>query len=293
MTHRVVGLFAAALFLSPGSLPAQEDLASQTVVLPVPEDAQVEVKKDRVYKRADGRELGMDVYLPADRMPDVRLPAVFFVHGGPTENLPVAAKDVGQFTSYGRLVASSGLAAVTFTHRFTDTKRLPIAAEDVADALTYLREHAAELSVDADRICVWALSAGPMFVTPLLRERPGFLRCLVMYYGVVDPATVQEVGLSGVPKQFAAEYDATEALKASGDTLPHLVVARAGQDRAPFNRALEEFIATALKANAPLDVMNHPRGKHTFDVLNDDQRSREIIRRTLEIVRTALSSEQP
>lgn len=294
MIRRVLGLVATALVLSPAGLPAQEDLASRTMVFPVPEDAEVEVKQDRVYKRADGRELGMDVYLPGDREPDARVPAVVFVHGGPIpEDLSVAAKDIGVFTSYGRLVASSGLAAVTFTHRFTSTEMLPEAGEDVADAVAYVREHAAELSVDPDRICVWAVSAGPIFVAPWLRQRPAYLRCVVMYYGVVDAAVLEEVGMTGVPKPFRNEYDATEAIKASGDTLPRLVVARAGQDRAPFNRALDEFIAAALEANAPLDVMNHPQGQHGFDYLDDVPRSREIIRRTVRIVESVLSAERP
>jgi hypothetical protein len=36
-------------------------------------------------------------------------------------------------------------------------------------------------------------------------------------------------------------------------------------------------------------VMNHPTGLHGFDLLNDDARSREIIRATLEFVKTHLS----
>lgn len=292
LTGPVLGVLLVATAAGPA--PAQEDTASRTVVVPVPEDAQVEIKQDVVYKRAGGRELGMDVYLPGSRNTDARLPAVVFLHGGPLpEDLPVAAKDLGLFTSYGRLVASSGLAAVTFSHRFTSTQMLSTAAEDVNDALAYVREHAAELSVDPDRICVWAVSAGPIFVTPMLRQRPTYLRCAVLYYGVVDPATLEEVGMTGIPKSFADEYDATEAVRASGDTLPRLVVARAGKDRPPFNRALDEFIAAALEANAPLDVMNHPQGQHGFDYLDDVPRSREIVRRTLAILRTVLLTEHP
>lgn len=34
--------------------------------------------------------------------------------------------------------------------------------------------------------------------------------------------------------------------------------------------------------------MNHPSGLHSFDILNDDYRSREIIRATLEFIREHL-----
>lgn len=279
-----------ALFLVAAGAGAQEDLYERSVVLPVPEDARVEVERDLIYKRADGEDLLMDVYRPQERSPDTRLPAVVFVHGGP---VPGPLKDAAQFTSYGRLVAASGLAAVTFSHRFTAPAELPTAATDVDEAFAYLREHATELSIDPDRICVWAFSFGGVFVTPMLRERPEALRCAVLYYALVDPATATELGMEGIPVDFAAEYDATEAVAATGDPLPRIVVARAGTDFAPLNQALDEFVTTALDANAPLDLMNHSRGEHVFDVLDDDERSRSIIRRTLEIVEEVLSTDGP
>lgn len=280
-----------ALFLVAAGAGAQEDLYERSVVLPVPGDARVEVERDLIYKRADGDDLQMDVYRPQDRSPDARLPAVVFVHGGPVAGLPGPPKDAAQFRSYGRLVAASGLAAVTFSHRFTAPAELPTAAADVDDAFAYLREHADELSIDPDRICVWAFSFGGVFTSPMLRERPEALRCVVLYYALVDPAAATELGMEGIPADFAAEYDATEAVAATGDPLPRIVVARAGKDFAPINSSLDAFVAASLAANAPLDLMNHPRGEHAFDVLDDDARSRAILRRTLEIVEEVLSAD--
>lgn len=55
----------------------------------------------------------MDVYLPGARDPDARLPAVVFVHGGPIpEDFPVEEMDMDQYTSYGRLVASSASSTI-------------------------------------------------------------------------------------------------------------------------------------------------------------------------------------
>ena len=71
-------------------------------------------------------------------------------------------------------------------------------------------------------------------------------------------------------------------------TLP-MFFARAGQDTIPgLNAAMDRFIAAALAANAPVTVVNHPSGEHGFDMLNDDDRSREIIRGVLEFLRTYL-----
>ena len=76
-----------------------------------------------------------------------------------------------------------------------------------------------------------------------------------------------------------------------------LGVVSAPQQRAPngqllpvtiLNEALARFTATALEANAPLTVINHPSGLHGFDNQNDDERFREIIRSAIEFMVTHL-----
>jgi hypothetical protein len=48
------------------------------------------------------------------------------------------------------------------------------------------------------------------------------------------------------------------------------------------------FVQSALAANLPIEVMNHPDGQHAFDMLDADDRSREIIARTVTFVQTHL-----
>jgi len=40
---------------------------------------------------------------------------------------------------------------------------------------------------------------------------------------------------------------------------------------------------------ATLDLLNHPEGRHGFEILDDDARSRQIIRRTLDFLRDRLA----
>ena len=69
-----------------------------------------------------------------------------------------------------------------------------------------------------------------------------------------------------------------------------LFVARAGRDAIPtLNERLDRFVAAALAANAPITLLNHPAGVHGFDVENDDERSREIIRAALEFMKMHLT----
>lgn len=60
-----------------------------------------------------------------------------------------------------------------------------------------------------------------------------------------------------------------------------LFIAKAGQDREFLNDSIDEFCAVANARNVPLTFFNHPAGMHGFDILNDDARSREIIKATL------------
>jgi hypothetical protein len=48
-------------------------------------------------------------------------------------------------------------------------------------------------------------------------------------------------------------------------------------------------MTTMSASGPPLALMNHPQGKHGFDALNDDARSREIIRAALAFMHAHLS----
>jgi dienelactone hydrolase len=60
-----------------------------------------------------------------------------------------------------------------------------------------------------------------------------------------------------------------------------LFVAKAGLDRPFLRESIDEFVQIASERNIPITFMNHPGGEHGFDLLNDDARSREIIKATL------------
>jgi dienelactone hydrolase len=79
------------------------------------------------------------------------------------------------------------------------------------------------------------------------------------------------------------------SLPVDGRDVPPLLLARAGLDRPVFNEAMDRFAAEAIHRGAAVDLLTHPRGQHGFDVLDDDDRSREIIARTLAFMRWHLS----
>jgi dienelactone hydrolase len=223
----------------------------------------VRVRRDLAYRTVAGQTLAMDVYVPPGLAPGAKAPTVILIHGGP---IPPQSKPkgMGVFVSLGETLAASGFVAVTFDHRFYGDERLGDASEDVAALIDRVRRDAPDLQADPDRIALWAFSGGGPFLGPALRNPPSYVRALVAYYAVLDLQ---------VPP---------------GVTTPPILIARAGLDSPRLNATIDRFVEEALRRNASLTLMTHPEGRHAFDILDDVERSREILRSTLEFLKAQL-----
>ena len=163
--------------------PWLKEFAFKRIVYTVPGMTRVKVVKDQVYKRVGSAELKMDVYSPPNTTRGARRPAVIFIHGGRIPpNLRTTPKEWGAYVSFGQLVAASGFVAVTFNHRFYTWDSLPDSQSDLTDLITHVRNSAEPLGVDKDRIILWAVSAGGVFLGHPLRDAQPYIRCIVGYY---------------------------------------------------------------------------------------------------------------
>jgi acetyl esterase/lipase len=279
----------------------QGDFRLKPVVYAIPGMEEAIIQKDITYKTVGGNELKLDVYYPSDYDGETRLPAVIFVHGdGPPEFLK-DAKDWEQYISWGQLIAASGTIAVTFNHRSTEMlKKLYEAASDVDDLIAFVRDDSKMLGIDANRIAIWTCSAGgPIGLRSALRDAPPYVRCIVSYYAISDLKVYyeepeEETEFPGPPlPAFSQEvFDefsgAAHVSKESGNIAPMLIV-RAGLDNPRLNASIARLVTVAVARNVDIDFMNHATGHHAFDMLDDNERSREIIRATLEFLRGHLS----
>lgn len=262
------------------------------MVLELPGMDQVRVVRDLPYKTLGEVHLTMDLYHPPGHVAGTPLPAVIFVPGDGPPDVIAGAKDWGQYVSWGRLSAVSGLAAVTSNHRSTEGfTRLAEVVEDVEDLVGHVRDRADSLDIDPDRLAIWTCSAGPTFaLRTALRDRPAFLRCLVALYGLMDLRHLREELPSSIPDQVLAAHSAVDLLGASAEGLPPMLVVRAGADRPEFTDSIDAFVNRAVSLDAPIDAMTHPEGHHAFDVVDDDEWSRKLIRRILGFLRSHLLS---
>jgi acetyl esterase/lipase len=266
------------------------ELLKKRIVYEIPGMEQSRVAKNCVYKTVEEIDLLLDVYYPADIRDGEQRPAVVFVHGlGPAE-LVKHIKDSGQYVSWGQLIAASGFIAVTFNHRSPDEHTsLADVGADIDELVEYVREHAEGLQIDRERLAIWACSAGvPLGVRSALRGTPSFVKCLVAYYGPLDLQPLKSDW--DLTEDEVREFSAPTYLEESAEKLAPMLITRAGLDSPELNATIDSFLKDASAKNVTLDFLTHPSGHHAFDVLDDVARSREIMKRTLEFMKSSLIS---
>lgn len=272
-------------------MPPFDVLVRLPAVLKLPGMEQAVVRKDLVYKTAGEQALRFDLFRPGDAAPEAPAPLVVLVHGGPIPE-GASAKNMGIFQSLGRLLAASGLAAVAFSHRFHKPSMLLEAAGDLRDALRHLRDGAAGYGLDPERVALWAFSGGGPFLSSALRDAPAYLKALVAYYAVLDLRERPPGAAAGGPEDLTDDvrqaFSPAYHVGVRGRSAPPTLVARAGADTPWLNAGIDRFVACALQANAEIEVLNHPDGRHGFDLVDDVPRSHEILRRTLDFLRARL-----
>lgn len=297
-TNKVSGFIAYLIiyFAFTGSAAAQQEsqlkdpdwlkaLIPKRIVYTVPAMEKVLVQKDLVYKQVGGTELKLDIYSPPFAQQHKPLPAIIFIHGGYLPaNLLTKPKEWGIYNSYGQLAATSGFIAVTFNYRYYGWQSLVDAQNDIIDLISYVRGNAEKFGIDKARLNLWAFSGGGPFLTQALKETPPYIRTIVSYYATLDLQHLRKEIPNDITDDQLKTYSPISHLNNKQKRIPPIFIARAGLDSPSINTAVDRFIQEAFSNNITIDLSTHPEGRHGFDIYNNDERSREIIKRTIEFI---------
>jgi acetyl esterase/lipase len=266
-----------------------DDMLRNRVVFELPDMDEKCSREERVYKKVNGLELKMAIYIPDQLSAGSMVPGIIFLHGGPfPSNIHLLPTEWGQYISLGQLAAAFGLIGITFHHRYHRLDLINESSMDVEDAVKYVRENADKFCLDRDNLCLWGISGGGPHLSDTLRRKPDYVKCIVAYYARLDMRGVEEAE-EILNKETLYRFSPIAAVEeAESLTIPVFVV-RAGLDKPDLNRSIDRFIEIALSKNVPIDLCNHPQGRHAFDILDNTPRSKEIIRRTMEFVRLNLN----
>ena len=253
------------------------DLLTRRVLYDLPGMDAVRVRRDVAYTMPADAELTMDVYSPPGRTVADRSPAVVLVPG-----FPGAVKRIGSFVSWAELMAASGLVAITCATREPVT--------DMEAALGYVREHAASLGIDGERMGLLACSGHvPNALSVLARPRRGYLKCAAFCFGYMLDLD-GSAAVADAARQYGFSNPCTSGTFEDLPRRTRLFVARAGRDEYPgLNTALDSFLAAAVRDNRPVTFVNHATGPHAFDVMDDSSATRDVIRQVLSFLKSHLS----
>jgi acetyl esterase/lipase len=259
-----------------------EDMAKKTIVYKIAEMDDVIVKRDIEYTTTENGSLTMDIYYPSDANNGKLLPVVIFALGYPGAGYRKMWRcketEMGSYVSWAKLVAASGMAAITYS---IDE---PVA--DLDALVRYVRENASELGIDRNRLALWACSGNvPTALSLLMQPDSDSLKCAVFCYG----AMLDLDGSTGIAESSEAWGFANPSAGRSVEEISidvPLFIARAGRDQIPgLNDSIDRFVVHAVRRNLPITFVNHAKGPHWFDVLDDSETSRQIIREIVAFMR--------
>ncbi len=149
-------LLLPLLVLIASAISAEELSAQKQNLITTAKKSQVEVRLDQPYAGNENPKQMVDVYLPMKRNGDGPLPVVALIHGGGWVN----GDRIGYSAQAIQLARTGDYAAVTVGYRLSKEAHWPSQIHDCKAAIRWIRAHAKELNLDADKIAVWGSSAG-------------------------------------------------------------------------------------------------------------------------------------
>jgi len=240
----------------------------------------VEVTRDVKYYD----DLKLDVYHPGRS--SAALPtAVLIVAGYRDVGVPMTLgcnwREMEFVISLAQLLAVSGMTAVTYS--------TSAPADDAGRVADFIARNGAELRIDANRLGIWASSGNVPAALGFLMEKRPVVRAAVLSNGYAfDAAGITAVAEASATYRFV---NAT-AGRSVGDLpadVPMLVV-RCGQDDPGLNATLDRFVGDAIKANLPIELVNHPTAPHAFEINVDTPLSHHILDGMLSFMRFHLGA---
>ncbi len=214
------------------------------------------------------RELKADVFVPP--APVANGIGVLIIHGGGW-----ISGDRTQLRGYGILLGRVGYTCVACEYRLAPDAKWPAQLNDVRTALGWMRAHAGDLRIDADRIAVQGNSAGAHLALMLAAKEPGIAACISIYgptdlarrMAVVDenqPSRATSVRTLMASTDAESLAEASPTMYATASFPPTMLIHGNADEIAPVQNSFRMYEALiAAGAKAELHVFEGV--PHSFD----------------------------
>jgi len=226
------------------------------VVYNIPETDKVLLASELTYYN----DLTVDIYYPPNYHFESKLPIVILAHGLSEKYGKRYAKDMTQHIDWAKLIAASGMIAVS-----AQTGDAPI--PNSYHVLEFLAANADLLGIDLTRIGFWACSSQGQPVFDALEDkelpyRDAFRAAVFIYLDLA----------SAIPSNWPEKLS--------------LFVVRVGFD---FDGpTVDRFVSQARSSGIPTEYIELPDAFHAFDVYENTQANKDVIRQALEFFKSTL-----
>jgi acetyl esterase/lipase len=148
------------------------------------------------YGKVGGQDLNLDMYKPPTSGGGPKQgPGVLVIHGGGWQS-----DDSQELATLNRYLAGRGYLVAAINYRLAPQHKFPAALEDVRQAINYLKTHAADLGLDANRLVLLGRSAGGQLA-------------MLAGYNPVDPAIRGVIAFYAPPDlRFSYTFPANPAV---------------------------------------------------------------------------------
>lgn len=232
--------------------PSRPTLSADHVVYNIPETDKVLLASELTYYN----DLTVDIYYPPNYHFESKLPIVILAHGLSDEY----SKDVTQHIDWAKLIAASGMIAVSAQAGDAPTP-------NSYRVLEFLAANADLLGIDLTHIGFWACSSQGQPVFDALEDkelpyRDAFRAAVFLY------------------------LDLTSANPSNWPEKLSLFVVKAGRDTGGLFTDI--FMPKARSSGIPTEYIELPDAPHAFDVRQNTQANKDVIRQALEFFKSTL-----
>lgn len=249
------------------------------VAYEVPGMNDVIVKKDIPYLKSSDSALKMDVYYPPNFDFRRKIPAIVFVFGYTNDGQLKTAKHQlrtwSPYISWCRVVAASGMAAIVYETINPEN--------DLKSLIQHIASDPDNLNIDVEKMGAYSCSANtPTEIAYALNDPNCIFKCAVVYYGLFLTTDFKHISAIDTLSQSMGFVTPRLSEPASWNKNVPLMIVHAGKDLALLTESLTSFVSEAIVQNIPITLIIHSDGIHAFDLYTDNERTRQIIRNTLE-----------
>ena len=264
------------------------ELAQKRIVYQIPEMEDVICHKGIVYHTKNGMDLKADIYVPPTMERRTGFPLVIIVSDYPdsaiNEGFGQDQKDIELYVSWAELIAASGMIAVTYETQFSHS--------ETDSLISFLNESAEKYNIDMSRLAVFGASANTLAAQSLMQNDEYNIKCAILNYGILlTPDHKYYAEIDSAANMYRFYWSDLRKITKIPEDIP-LFITRAGRDIYQIvTETTDHFVAEAMRSNVQLTYIYYPEGQHDFDILDNTNVSRGIIKQTIVFLKTYLLDE--